>query len=585
MLKAHLALALFFLAMSGLVAAPPAQPTPQRAELTKIVIKPGSALAQLVRESGAHVSALAITPKRFRTEIPDWLRAHYRRNHSEMRLAARAKDPTGGFPLALENLYIWMLHHQNLKPAAAPAAVGPGKITSVGANWRISGNQSSPRSESDIRANPANGKQIIAASNNPADGIQAHFYSTDGGTSWGQSYLPLEANDSLQSDPTVDWTSDGVAWATTIGIGAGNTSLQLRAYKSSDAGKTWAFDGTFSGDQTSADKQMMWVDHSPVSKFRDNIYVIWHNAAPAFIARHTPKEGWQPPLPVSRGETTGTAIGSDITTNSAGDVFAAWPDTGSHGIFLVKSTDGGTTFSKPLLVAKTIGSFQVQVPAFAERAALIGVSIAAFRDATRNNVYISWVDLSGGQGCSVPEAEPGSDVSSACKSRVWYATSRDGGASFGTPKKLNDLPSRSDQFNQKLAVDAATGTIGIVYYDSVGDSSRKKTNLLFQASIDNGNQWGPATTVSSAMTDETKSPADLGNQYGDYNGLTVADGSFFASWTDRRGQTPEQIYASRIMVKRDATGHVLAAVVDESKAVVARPALRAAVTGSRSGPS
>lgn len=571
MLKTRCALVLSILALVGLAASALPPNPPQRPVLTKIAIKPGSALAKLVRESRSYVNALAVTPKSFRTEIPDWLRAHYRRNHSEMRLAVRAKDPTGGFPLALENLYVWMLHHQDLKPAAARAAVGPGKIASAGANLRISGSQSFPRSESDIRANPANGKQIIAASNNPEDGIQAHFYSTDGGTTWGQSYLPLEPNDSLQSDPTVDWTSDGVAWATTIGIGAGNTSLQMRAYKSTDAGKTWTFDSTFSGDQTSADKQMMWVDHNAASKFHDNIYVIWHNAAPAFIARHTPKEGWQPPLPVSRGETTGTAIGSDITTNSAGDVFAVWPDTGSRSIFLVKSTDGGTTFSKPLAIAKTFGSFQVQVPAFAERAALIGVSIAAFRDAARNNVYLSWVDLSGGPGCAAPEAEPGGDVKSACKSRVWLATSLDGGATWSSPRKLNDAPLRSDQFNQKLAVDPATGTLGIVYYDSAGDSSRTKTNLVFQASIDNGKQWSPSTKVSSAMTDETRAPADLGNQYGDYNGLTIADGAFFASWTDRRGQTPEQIYASRITVKRDAAGRAVVALADEKKAVIAGP--------------
>ena len=50
---------------------------------------------------------------------------------------------------------------------------------------------------------------------------------------------------------------------------------------------------------------------------------------------------WQAPIQVSGAETTGTAIGGDVKTNSAGDVFAFWPDTGSRNLFVAKSTNGG----------------------------------------------------------------------------------------------------------------------------------------------------------------------------------------------------------------------------------------------------
>ena len=139
--------------------------------------------------------------------------------------------------------------------------------------------------------------------------------------------------DSHHSDPTVDWTTDGTAWATTIGVDAGTTDLQMRAYRSDDGGKTWTFDGTFSGEQTSADKQQMWVDRSPTSPFKDTIYAIWHNGRPAFVNRRL-SSGWQVPIRVSGAETTGTGIGGDITTNANGDVFAVWPDTVSQNVFL-----------------------------------------------------------------------------------------------------------------------------------------------------------------------------------------------------------------------------------------------------------
>lgn len=105
-----------------------------------------------------------------------------------------------------------------------------------------------------------------------------------------------------------------------------------------------------SGTQTQTDKQMIWVDHSPVSPFKDNIYVIWHNGTPVFVNRRTgPSGAWQTPIQVSGAETTGTGIGGDIKTNSFGDVFAFWPDTGSSKLFVAKSIDGGETFSTPVV--------------------------------------------------------------------------------------------------------------------------------------------------------------------------------------------------------------------------------------------
>jgi hypothetical protein len=517
----------------------------------KIQIRQGTALAKLVAESSANqpAMALAVPSPQVKIDIPPWLAAHYRRNHSEVPKVAIQLDPTGGYPLALESLHAWMLRHQDLQPSPAPqfkAAAAP----TVGQNLRISGQSDTPRSESDIRINPGNSKQIIAASNNIGSGHQAHFFSADGGASWGQTTLPLLTGDSTHSDPTVDWTSDGTAWATTIGINADTTVLQMRAYKSTDGGQNWIFDGTFSGDQTSADKQLMWVDHSQTSPFRDRIYVIWHNGRPAFVTFRN-ASGWHTPTQISHAETTGTAIGSDITTNASGTVFAVWPDTGSKSLFFAKSADGGATFSSPpLLIAKTFATFQINVPAFAQRSALVGVSIAAFN----NNVYVSWTDLSGEDGCKIPNSEPGGNIGSNCKSRIWFAKSADGGQTWSEPSKINPAADANDQFNHKLAVDPEPGFLGIVYYSTGTGANRKTTNLVFQYSTDGGNTWKSQVTVTTAATDETTVEADNGNQYGDYNGLSVVKGIFFACWTDRRDNGAEAIFTARIALKQTSAG-------------------------------
>jgi hypothetical protein len=277
--------------------------------------------------------------------------------------------------------------------------------------------------------------------------------------------------------------------------------------------------------------------------------VIWHNNRPAFVSYRS-ASGWHAPVRVSGAETTGTAIGSDITSNAAGHVFAVWPDTGSKGLFFVKSTDGGETFSPPLLIHKTFAKFQISVPGFAKRSALVGASIAAFG----NNVYVSWLDLSGDDGCKTPGSEPGGNIDSDCTSRVWFATSADGGQTWTEPTKINPKAGRSDQFNQRLAMDPETGVLGIVYYNSGTGADRKRTNLMFQFSTDAGKTWSNPTKVTTATTDETTVEADNGNQYGDYNGLSVAKGIFFPTWTDRRDDKSEAIFTARITLKQNGLG-------------------------------
>jgi hypothetical protein len=419
---------------------------------------------------------------------------------------------------------------------------------------RISGAKANPRSESDIRVNFRDTTRIIAASNAINDSNQAQFYSTDGGATWSQTSLPLNAADSFHSDPNVDWTSDGTAWAMAIGINAAQTSLQIRAFKSLDNGATWTFDATVSGAQTAADKPMMWVDHSATSPNKDNIYVIWHNNSPVFVNRRTgPAGSWQTPLRVSGTETTGTGIGGDIKTNSAGDVFAFWPDTGSRKLFVAKSTDGGVSFGTPVRIATTFDSFDVGMPSFASRRALIYISGGAYKTATKDMVYAIWTDLTGAAGCTSGANEPGTSVASTCKTRIWFARSTDGGATWGAATMLNNQASLNDQFNPWMAVDETSGTLVVIYYDTVGDAGRLKTDVWMQQSTDDGGTWSTAARVTSVQTDETAASADAGNQYGDYNGLSGYAGTFFPSWTDRRNGAAEEIWTSALRVGPTAT--------------------------------
>ncbi len=514
-----------------------------RAQLGKVPAD--SALARLIAQN-QDFSKLHVGEAEDRIPVPLWLRAHWKKHHPE--LDYPKDDPTGGYPLVLREAWEWMQKNPTLTRAPREADIpAPDLKATVGANVRISGAQPNPRSETDIAINFKNPMQVIAGSNNiSGSGRQAQFFSTNGGATWGQTTLPLIAGDAFNSDPTVDWTSDGRAWATTIGITSGANALRLRAFRSTNGGATWVSDGTISGNQTATDKQRMWVDHSATSPFKDNIYVIWHNGLPSFVARRT-ATGWKAPIQVSGAESVGSTIGSDIKTNRNGDVFGFWPTTGGRRIFVTKSTNGGVSFGARTEIGRTFGSFDIGVPAFANRRALIYITGGAYRTNAKNNVYAAWNDLSGAAGCNAPANEPNGNVNSACKTQIWFSRSTNGGTSWSAPIRLFNRAGKSDQFNPWLAVDETNGKIGIMYYDTFGTGSRRKTHVYYQSSSNDGVTWSAPLRVTTTPSDETVAGSDGGNQYGDYNGLAGFMGKFLPAWTDRRSGGREEIWTAPIV--------------------------------------
>ena len=546
-------LILSLLFQAGLVgAAVPHLQWPSVAEqLQRDHVRAGTELERLIR-SNQDFAMLRPDEATDDRGIPPWLRVFWRKAHPE--LTYRADDPSGGYPLVLRDIYAWMVFHQDLVAGQLQEQAAPEKALTVGSNQRISGLQISPRSESDIRINFWNTNKVIAASNDiETSGIQAQFYSTDGGATWGQTSLPLMPGDIFQGDPAVDWTSDGTAWATSLGIVNTMSDIKVKAYRSIDGGATWTYDATVSGTQSTADKEMLWSDHSATSPFKDNLYVVWVYHGQTYLNRRTgPAGSWGTPITILVS-TFSAYPGADVKTNAFGDVFVFWPGTDNgasatpNRIFGHKSTDAGQTFQAAITVGQTYGLNQYKIPAQAKRSVLISVSGGAYRTAFKNLVYASWNDLTGASGCTSNADAPGTNTASSCKSRIWFARSTDGGATWSTPVMINNQASLNDQFFPHLAVDETNGVVSIVYYDTIGDPGRLKTDFWYQSSYDGGVTWSTPTRVTTAQTNETVAGADLFNQYGDYTGMSAYAGLFLPSWTDRRNNAREEIWTAKVL--------------------------------------
>lgn len=379
-------------------------------------------------------------------------------------------------------------------------------------------NQILGANEITVEINPVNSQQVIAGANNA--GGQEMYFSTDGGVTWTiQGVLPNTC-----CDPTIEWSSDGsVAY-----VGALSGDIGVSTWRSFDGGQTWVdrVDLTLSG----SDKEFIHVDHSPTSPFQDNLYVTYHNSNTMQFARSTDQGS---SYAISAFNTAPFGIGSDITTDSAGNIYYAYAAFGTQTIEVLKSTDGGDSFGAPVSVATTNGAFDYPIPSQESRFAWTYAVTDADRSAGpfAGSVYVSWTDT----------VDPESGVAADNHTRVYVAYSRDGGATWNmsTPHSIADMDT-VDRWNQWMTVDDF-GNVHVVFYDTRNSVDRTGVDLYYSYSIDGGVTWATAERVSSATSANL---TDL-QEFGDYNGLAVLQETVISTWTDNRDGPPnaKDVYA------------------------------------------
>ena len=194
-------------------------------------------------------------------------------------------------------------------------------------------------------------------------------------------------------DPVVAFDSAGYAYYACLQFNRGVTSdlggdhSGIFVYRSANGGASWTFPGDpvvvddGLGDVGLNDKEWMTVDTSAESAFQDRMYVTWTRYSADFSAAvinesHSADHGvtWSEPQEISgfdadlcpinfSGAPAGTCDAnqfSNVFTAPNGDVYVAFQnfnngfadDADNHNqVLIVKSTDGGETWSSPVKVA------------------------------------------------------------------------------------------------------------------------------------------------------------------------------------------------------------------------------------------
>jgi len=464
----------------------------------------------------------------------------------------------------------------NSRQYAAYSVFNSGPLAAlIGTNINPANGVQGYQGENSIAIDPNNAQHLTAHSNtffqdptaqciSPTGGsgstfgTMSLFGSSDGGATWTYNCAPWHtavtggipsANAWFGSDPTLAWNNSGTAYAAYMLLSedaAGNAGAAIVLARSTNNGLTWSQFGNPVVNRITLttnfdDKPMFAIDNTSgqAHSFPGRFYVIWDEGNVERIAHSDDGLTWTTVQPSSN---TG-AIGGNVAIAPDGTVYAVWTRYNVENTVFSKSTDGGATWTAPVIISGTIalqsfGSNNTPPPQNTR-----GINSFAAIDVDRNpssaffgNIYVSFTDFPSG-------TSTGADLN------VYMIRSTNGGTSWSTRLKVNDDNWGATQFFPWLAVDQSDGSVNMSWLDSRIDPINRKTQSVYARSVDggvtfesnilvddNGANWRNNVNYSDENT--VDNPNFNGNQYGDYSGIAALNRQVHPLWTDSRSFFP-----------------------------------------------
>ncbi|HEY4346233.1 MAG TPA: sialidase family protein [Gaiellaceae bacterium] len=482
--------------------------------------------------------------------------------------------------------------------------------------------------ETAIAINPQNQNQIVAAFNDyrRGDGNCYSSYSSDNGRSWTDSTPPMGFTDGTAEgapreywqgggDPSMGWDTRGDAFYACQMFQRGdettpNDDLSSGVFlfrSTGNGGASWNFparpviqspDPEGTGTAAFIDKPYMAVDGHTASPFRDRIYVTWTtfeaDGTAYLYSAHSSDygESFSAPVLVSTGSSAlcGQTYGlptpnggcnenqySDPFTASDGTLYVAYSNFNNvvsgqdnrNQILLVKSTDGGQTFSAPTKVGDyyDLPECDTYQGAGADpgRACVPEKGPTTHSDFRATNyasgaadpanpsrvvvTYGSYINSFSKEanGCA-PAGFAGDGINiytgvktaGACNNKILYSVSTDGGGHFtggaatADPRTQTTVDSHgqagTDQFFQWAAF-GTNGRFAVSYYDRQYGDDETTGNLDVSLSGSSDlTRFGQNRVTTSSMPPPTEFS---GQFFGDYSGMDASNEAH-PLWMDTR---------------------------------------------------
>lgn len=425
--------------------------------------------------------------------------------------------------------------------------------------------------EVQIAVNPIDTSQIVAAANTwdsmggvCAGGIQAIFYTDDGGVTWDYTCapgaaayptLPACAGTVFGSDPALYWDDSNQVFLNYMLLCSTGFSLDfaLVVATSTDGGATWTGQGVIKDSWATGDvedKNFYAIDNTPTSPYYGRHYACWDRNNNEKLAYSTDSGvTWtEVNLPNVAGSLD---LGCDVAVQKNGKVHVIF-DTLTCGavsctnerLFYTKSTDGGATWTVPLQLRdyNLTGFSGANCPA-AQDGRCIGplgaIDVDRSGGPCNDNLFVTYTDFD--NGGTVDDSD------------VWVIRSTDNGVTWGAPELVNDGGAGLTgalQFNPTLAVDQYDGEVVVAWQDARNDPANREVEVYTATSKDCGLSFGPNVQLTSGLgggaaefNNNATSFSDENtidnvnynpNQYGEYIGLDVKGSKAYVGWADTR---------------------------------------------------
>ena len=454
-----------------------------------------------------------------------------------------------------------------------------------GGNFLLDCDGEVPHNETTIAVNPGNARHVVGGYH----AYQLHFLGAtvvshvvgtvsvtfNGGASW-QEVTPPITPYQFTGDPALAFGANGRLWFANIadheGPGGSFTGPSVVVATSDDGGLTWSNPVTvasgkgavtkgYTGNLVFQDKEFITADAFAGSSYRGRAYVTWTSfqerflpvgftgRAPIMMSWSDDGRAWSAPKEISGFSSDCTDFNHRLnecdsnqfsypTVARNGTVYVSFENfntAGKNQLMVVRSSDGGRSFSQPVKVQEiadinyptnsdgrdTLTGCQLRVSSVAN-------SAADPSDPTGRTVYVVWSDNSNGSKI-------------ATNSDVFLARSTDGGLTWSTYPVDT---SANDQFYPWVSV-AENGRVDVGYMDRFGTGQDRclygftLTRLAFEGG-------GAPVVLSRQLVSSAPSVADRSRWFGantrfvgDYNGVAVGpDGSTWSLWTDMRAEIP-----------------------------------------------
>lgn len=354
--------------------------------------------------------------------------------------------------------------------------------------------------------------------------------TTDNGATWHGGFLPNTTVYATPagtfdrvSDPSVAYDAAHKLWlisslAISDATGTPN-GVAVIVNISTDGGLTWNAPVTAANSNGSFfDKDWIVCDDTASSQYYGHCYVEWDIASNGdLVQMSTSSDGgntW------SSGQATAdnaTGLGGQPLVQPNGTVVVPFLGSGAFGssssISAFTSTNGGSSWNSSVSIATQTDHQVVSIRTEPLPSAEI--------DST-GKVYVVWQDCRFESGCSTNDIV----MSTSTDGQTWSAVQR---------IPIDAVGSGVDHFIPGLAVDPSTSgstahlALAYYYYPNANcTTSTCQLEVGFVSSVNGGNSWSTATTLSSSAMNLTwLANTTDGYMVGDYISSSFSDGKAF----------------------------------------------------------